>query len=209
MVANEKDKPASSLVERTDKSAKVAVRNSRSPNADCSNCASVSQNESNQDRCLSSEAVPASLEFVITSRDPKFNKGLMKAMSGSDHLIGTHGLKSIFERVYHTDTEAVAVVKHGCEKSAKSRLRRALHSRIPFAKEVGLKMFLRRAFAESEREPSNALKHCGPRRTQSSARSSIAQKRCEGEQNSKSFAKHKVKEVNNNDREKDCSVSSK
>ncbi len=115
MVANEKDKPASSL--------DPCIAN---------------------ERCRSREAVPASLEFVITSRDPKFNKGLMKAMSGSDHLIGTHGLKSIFERVYHTDTEAVAVVKHGCEKSAKSRLRRALHSRIPFAKEVGLKMFLRK-----------------------------------------------------------------
>lgn len=89
------------------------------------------------------------LEFVITSNDSKFNKGLMKAMEGSDRLSQNHGLRSIFERIYHTDTEAIAVIKHGHEKDAERRLRRALRSRIPYAKEVGLRMFLR----EKEDEP--------------------------------------------------------
>jgi hypothetical protein len=82
-------------------------------------------------------------EFVITSKDPQFNKGLMTALSGADNLIGVHGLKSIFERVYHTDSEAVAVIRKGSEREARDRLARAEHSRIPYRDEVGLQMFIR------------------------------------------------------------------
>lgn len=83
------------------------------------------------------------LEFVVTSEDPKLTKGLMVALERSDELATAYASRSVFERVYFTPTEAVAVIKEGCNTEARHRLEKALQSKIPYAKETGLKMFIR------------------------------------------------------------------
>jgi len=90
------------------------------------------------------------LEFVVTSEDPKLNKGLMIALERADKLALAYSGGSVFERVYFTETEAVAVIKEGCQTEARHRMEKAMRSKVPYAKDVGLKMFLRETEAPKD-----------------------------------------------------------
>ena len=90
------------------------------------------------------------LEFVITSEDPKLNKGLMVALERADKLALAYSGGSVFERVYFTETESVAVIKEGSRTEARHRMERAMRAKVPYAKDVGLKMFLRETEAQED-----------------------------------------------------------
>jgi hypothetical protein len=95
-----------------------------------------------------------SLEFVVTSEDPSLNKGLITALMGADKLALAYSGGSVFERIYFTTTEAVAVIKEGSRVEARHRMEKAMRSKIPYAKDVGLKMFLREAPDDGKKDSS-------------------------------------------------------